>query len=149
MEEEQMNPQDRLEIANTLARYGHVVDRGDLDRLDSVFTSDVRYDMSSVGLPVMVGVDALRAGALRLGPQNPVAHHTTDVMVLEGDEGEAVVESKGFMLTVEGTVRSVTHHDVLRRTPAGWRIASRTLIPQTVPLGGLLDAATTSHGGEA
>jgi ketosteroid isomerase-like protein len=144
-----MNPQDRLEIADTLARYGHVVDRGDLDRLDSVFTSDVRYDMSSVGLPVMVGIDALRAGALRLGAQNPVAHHTTDVMVLEGDEDEAVVESKGFMLTVEGAVRSVTHHDVLHRTAAGWRIASRALIPQTVPLGGLLGTATGSDSAGA
>ena len=139
-----MNVQDRLDIAETLARYGHVVDRGELDRLDSVFTSDVRYDMTAVGLPVMVGVDALRAGALRLGPQNPVAHHTTDVMVLEGDEGEAVVYSKGFMLTVEGSVRSVTHHDVLHRTAAGWRVASRTLIPQTRPLGGLLETATAT-----
>lgn len=137
-----MNPQDRLEIADTLARYGHIVDRGELDRLDAVFTSDARYDMSAVGLPVMVGVDALRAGALRLGPQNPVAHHTTDVMVLEADEDEAVVASKGLMLTVEGTVRSVTHHDVLHRTAAGWRIVSRTLVPQTVPLGGLLGTAT-------
>jgi hypothetical protein len=136
-----MNVQDRLDIAETLARYGHVVDRGELDRLDSVFTTDVRYDMSAVGLPVMVGVDALRAGALRLGPQNPVAHHVTDVMVLEADEDEAVVQSKGLMLTVEGTIRTVTHDDVLHRTAAGWRIASRTISPQTAPLGGLLGTA--------
>jgi len=136
-----VNPQDRIDIADTLARYGHVVDRGELDRLDTVFTPDVRYDMSAVGLPVMAGVEALRAGALRLGAQNPVAHHTTDVMVLESDQDEAVVESKGFMLTVDGAVRSVTHHDVLHRTADGWRIASRTLIPQMAPLGGLLTAA--------
>lgn len=144
-----MNPHDRLEIADTLARYGHVVDRGELDRLDSVFTPDVRYDMSAVGLPVMVGVEALRAGASRLGAQNPIAHHTTDLIVLEADGDEAVVRSKGLMLTVEGTVRSVTHHDVLHRTTAGWRIASRTLIPQTVPLGGLLGTASGSEGSGA
>jgi len=139
-----MNPQDRLEIADMLARYGHVVDRGALDRLDSVFTSDVRYDMSAVGLPVMVGVRALRDGALRLGPLNPVAHHTTDVMVVEAGEDEAVVESKGLMLTVEGNLRSVTHHDIVKRTAVGWRITSRALLPQTAPLGGLL-GATAEH----
>jgi hypothetical protein len=136
-----MDTQDRQEIAETLARYGHVVDQGRLERLDSVFTPDVRYDMSAVGLPVMVGVDALRAGALRLGAENPVAHHVTDVVVLEADGDEAVVASKGLMLTVEGMLRSVTHHDVLRRTPVGWRIASRVITPQTAPLGGLVDAA--------
>ncbi|WP_158589961.1 nuclear transport factor 2 family protein [Amnibacterium setariae] len=136
-----MSTHERDQIVETLARYGHVVDRGDLDRLDTVFTLDVRYDMSAVGLPVMIGVQALADGAMRLGPQNPVAHHTTDVVVLEADEDEAVVESKGFMLTVEGAVRSVSHHDVLRRTAAGWRIASRTLVPQTASLGGRLGAA--------
>ena len=141
-----MNVQDRLEIAETLARYGHVVDRGELDRLDSVFTPDMRYDMSAVGLPVMVGVDALRAGALRLGPHNPVAHHTTDVMVLEIDEDQAVVQSKGLMLTVEGTIRTVTHRDVLHRTAVGGRIASRIITPQTVPLGGLLENPTAGEG---
>lgn len=138
-----MDAENRLLVAETLARYGHLVDRGQLDRLDTVLTPDVVYDMSAVGLPVMEGLDALRAGALRLGAHNPVAHHVTDVVIASATDDEAVVDSKGFMLTVEGTVRSVSHHDVLRRTVDGWRIASRTIVPQTVPLGGLLGASTS------
>lgn len=137
-----MNLEDRLDVAETIARSGHVIDRGELDRLDTVFTPDTTYDMSAVGLPVMTGVDALRAGALRLGVHNPVAHHVTDVVILSSTADEAVVASKGLMLTVEGTLRSVTHRDVVRRTADGWRIASRSITPQTVPLGGLL--ATSS-----
>lgn len=133
-----MDIEDRLDVVETLARYGHVVDRGELDRLDTVFTRDATYDMSAVGLPVMVGVDALRAGALRLGAGNPVAHHVTDVVIRSATADGAVVDSKGLMLTVEGTLRSVTHHDVVRRTADGWRIAARTILPQAVPLGGLL-----------
>ena len=136
-----MNVQDRLDVTEVLARYGHVVDQGALDRLDTVFTSDTVYDMSAVGLPVMEGIDALRTGALRLGAQNPVAHHVTDIVISAGDGDEVSVESKGLMLTVDGAVRSVTHHDVVRRTIDGWRIARRTIIPQRSPLGGLLDAA--------
>lgn len=137
-----MDTEDRLLVAETLARYGHVVDRGRLDRLDTVFTPDVVYDMSAVGLPVMQGVEALRSGALQLGAHNPVAHHVTDVVIDSATDDEAIAESKGFMITVEGTIRSVTHHDVVRRTADGWRIASRTILPQTVPLGGLLSASS-------
>jgi 3-phenylpropionate/cinnamic acid dioxygenase small subunit len=134
-----MNLEDRLDVSEVLARYGHVVDRGELHRLGAVFTADVVYDMSAVGLPVMQGIDALRDGALRLGAQNPVAHHVTDILVSAGEGDEVNVESKGLMLTVEGAVRSVTHHDIVRRTVDGWRIARRTIIPQRRPLGGLVD----------
>lgn len=136
-----MDLQDRLDVAEVLARYGHVVDRGALDRLDTVFTADTVYDMSAVGLPVMQGIEALRDGAVRLGAQNPIAHHVTDIVVSARDRDEVGVESKGLMLTVDGTVRSVTHHDVVRRTADGWRIARRVIVPQRAPLGGLLDAA--------
>lgn len=139
-----MDASDRIEVGETLARYGHVVDRGELDRLQEVFTVDATYDMSAVGLPVMHGVEALRAGALRLGPHNPVAHHLTDVYVVSSTTDEAVVDSKGLMLTVEGTLRSVSHRDVVRRTADGWRIASRTITPQSVPLGGLLGTGRVS-----
>jgi hypothetical protein len=136
-----MDLKDRIDVGETLARYGHVVDTGELDRLTEVFTADATYDMSAVGLPVMHGVDALRAGALRLGSENPVAHHLTDVVVVSSTADEAVVDSKGLMLTIEGTLRSVTHRDVVRRTVDGWRIVSRTITPQARPLGGLLDTA--------
>lgn len=54
---------DRLDVAETLARYGHVADHGVLDRLDTVFTADAVYDMSAVGL--------------QLGAQNPVTTSRT------------------------------------------------------------------------
>lgn len=140
-----METQDRLDIAEVIARQSHIIDRGELHMLDAVFTSDAIYDMSAAGLPVMEGVDALRAGALRLGSENPIAHHVTNVFVTRDDIDEAEVDSKGFMLTADGRVRSVTHHDLLRRTAAGWRIARRTIVPQRVPLGGLLDVPAATE----
>lgn len=135
-----METQDRLDIAEVIARQSHIVDRGELEMLDAVFTADAVYDMSAAGLPVMKGVDALRAGALRLGPDNPLAHHVTNVFIARDGGDEVEVDSKGFMLTGDGRMRSVTHHDLLRRTPGGWRIVRRTIVPQLAPLGGLLDA---------
>jgi 3-phenylpropionate/cinnamic acid dioxygenase small subunit len=134
-----METQDRLDIAEVLARQSHIVDRGELETLDAVFTADAVYDMSAAGLPVMEGVDALRAGALRLGAENPIAHHVTNVFIARDGGDEVEVDSKGLMLTGDGRMRSVTHHDLFRRTAAGWRIARRTIVPQREPLGGLLD----------
>ncbi|MGH7910938.1 MAG: nuclear transport factor 2 family protein [Candidatus Dormibacteraceae bacterium] len=134
-----METQDRLDIAEVIARQSHIVDRGDLEMLDTVFTADAIYDMGAAGLPVMEGVDALREGALHLGAENPLAHHVTNVFIARDGGDEVEVDSKGFMLTSDGRMRSVTHHDLLRRTTAGWRIARRTIVPQRAPLGGLLD----------
>lgn len=134
-----MEMHDRLDIAEVIARQSHIIDRGDLEALEAVFTADAIYDMSAAGLPVMEGVGALREGALRLGAENPLAHHVTNVFITRDGGDEADVDSKGFMLTGDGRVRSVTHHDLLRRTAAGWRIARRTIVPQRAPLGGLLD----------
>jgi hypothetical protein len=55
------------------------------------------------------------------------AHHTTNVYVQEGSDEEIVAESKGLGLLSNGAVASVTYTDRLRRTPVGWRLASRTL----------------------
>lgn len=135
-----MNTKDRLDIAEVIARQSHIFDRGELELLDSVFTDDAIYDMSAAGLPVMEGIQALRTGALRLGTGNPLAHHVTNVFITRAGDDEADVDSKGFMLTLDGHMRSVTHHDLLRRTAAGWRIARRTIVPQQAPLGGRLNA---------
>ncbi|WP_169514910.1 nuclear transport factor 2 family protein [Humibacter albus] len=135
-----MDTHDRLEIAEVIARQSHIIDRGELEMLDTVFTADAIYDMSAAGLAVMKGVEALRDGALRLGAENPLAHHVTNVFIARDGGDEAEVDSKGFMLTSDDRMRSVTHHDLLRRTTVGWRIARRTIVPQGAPLGGLLDA---------
>lgn len=134
-----MNTQDRLDIAEVLARQSHIIDRGELELLDAVFTADAIYDMSAAGLPVIEGVDALRTGALRLGAENPLAHHITNVVITRDGGDEADVDSKGLLLTADGHVRSVSHRDLLRRTAAGWRIARRTIVPQRAPLGGRLE----------
>ncbi|MFW2232998.1 MULTISPECIES: hypothetical protein [Rhizobium] len=58
------------------------------------------------------------------------AHHTTNVYVQEGAGDEIAAVSKGLGLLPSGAVASVTYTDRLRRTPAGWRLARRTLALQ-------------------
>lgn len=71
--------QDRLEVADLVMMHGHLVDAGELDRLDELFTTDVCYDTTGVGGGVIHGTATLREAALALGDGNPVAHHVTNL----------------------------------------------------------------------
>jgi len=124
-----MDADDRWAITETLGLVGHVFDDGRLDEIDTVFTTDVVYDMSAVGMPVITGVEAARALAGQLGAHGPRAHLVSNVVVVGEDGDQAAVDSKGLLLMADGTLTAVVHHDVLRRGPAGWRIARRLVVP--------------------
>jgi hypothetical protein len=54
-------------------------------------------------------------------------NHTTNTYVQEGTGKELNAGSKGLGLLADERVASVTFVDVLQPTPAGWRLARRTL----------------------
>ncbi|HZX03765.1 nuclear transport factor 2 family protein, partial [Kribbella sp.] len=105
---------DRWAIAETLALHGHLFDEGELDRLDELFTDDVVYDVTELGSDVLVGIDAIRDAALRLGAGNPLAHLVTNV-VITGivDEDTATVRSKGTAVLADRGCISTTYVDTV------------------------------------
>lgn len=127
-----MDIEDRWAIAETLSRVGHVFDDGRFDEIDTVFTADVVYDMSAVGMPVLTGIGAVRELAETMGPRGPIAHFVSNVVITDPVDDGVVVASKGLMLMADQTLTAVVHHDVLRREPTGWRIARRRIVPQRV-----------------
>ncbi|OIJ88997.1 polyketide cyclase [Streptomyces sp. MUSC 14] len=129
--------EDRLAIGELIALHGHVVDDGQLDRMDELFTPDIVYDVSDFGQEPLVGLAAVRDAALALGDGNPVAHHVTNIVVREEADGRVRARSKGLGVRADGTCGSVTYDDVLVRTPDGWRISHRTLTARRVPLNGV------------
>ena len=94
----ELHAEDRQAIGETLSLHGHLFDGGHLDRLGEIFTPDVVYDMSAVGVGTFEGIEAVRGAALRLGPGNPVAHHLANVVVSGGGDGTATALSKGLAL---------------------------------------------------
>lgn len=124
-----MNNDDRWDIAETLSLVGHVFDGGRLEEIGTVFTADVVYDMSALGMPVIVGIEGAREAARQLGAHGPIAHFVTNVVIVSENGDEVAVDSKGLMLMADRTVNAVVNHDVLRREPAGWRIARRLIVP--------------------
>lgn len=132
----ELHAEDRWAIGETLSLHGHIFDGGHLGRLEEIFTPDVVYDLSDVGVGTFEGIEAIRRGALQLGAGNPIAHHVTNVVITSEEEDMVTVQSKGLMIMGNGTFGSVTHHDTLRRHASGWRISHRVISAQRTPLNG-------------
>ena len=125
---------DRAAVNDLINRHGHLVDHGEFDRLGELFTDDATYDVTDLGGGVLTGTAAMATAALALGDRNPVGHHVTNIVVSEVGDDEATAWSKGFGVTADGRVGSVTYEDTVVRTPAGWRISRRVVRARRRPL---------------
>jgi ketosteroid isomerase-like protein len=125
-----LTAEDRWAIGETLSLLGHIVDSGQWDRLEEVFTPDAVYDLSDVGMGAIEGVEAIRQGARQLGARNPVAHHLTNVVITGEDDGAVSVQSKGLLLMADGNVQSLTQHDLVRRLNGSWHISRHVIKAQ-------------------
>jgi ketosteroid isomerase-like protein len=118
--------QDRIDITDLINGHGHLVDAGELDRLDELFTPDVTYDIEDFGRPALVGLAALRDAAANA--TDPIGHHVTNIVITEIDDAQAGVRSKGIGINADGTAGSVAYQDTVERGPDGWRISYRKVI---------------------
>jgi hypothetical protein len=120
-----MDAADRIAIHELLSLYGHLIDQRRWADLDQVFTDDLLYDASDFGVDVTHTRADLLAHWASDERMHPLAHHATNVVISEDPDGTVRVLSKGVGVGDTGRVGSVTYHDVVVRTPAGWRMASR------------------------
>jgi hypothetical protein len=117
-----LSVEDRLDIHQLIALYGHLIDARAFHRLDEIFTADAVFDLSGFDGTRFEGLPAIVA-MMEASEQHPLAHHATNAVI---EPGEPVrVLSKGIGVGRNGRVGSVTYTDRLERTGAGWRIAER------------------------
>jgi len=129
-----LTTEDRMAIHELIALHGHLMDEGQFDRLDELFTKDFVYDVEALGFGSLKGSDALTEASLALGDGNPLGHHVTNVVIVEAWGDSAKVRSKGIGIRTDGTSDTVVYEDVVERTSDGWRIAYRKVIPRRRPL---------------
>ena len=128
-----MSTDDTLAIWALMARYGHVVDDADWERLTDVFTTDGVFDLDSVGRGVAAGIEQLRSCFGQL--DHPLAHHTTNVVVEPTSATSARVRSKYLVVFGDGRAGSGEYRDEVVVSPVGWRIKRRTVVARRVPRG--------------
>ena len=114
--------QDRADIEQVIATYGHVVDDNAWDRAHLVFADDFVFDFSEFGRPNLHGVGELRSA---LEGRKVYSHHSTNVSIFEGEDGVVRVRSKFIGFPNEGPPISGDYRDEFVRTVAGWRLARR------------------------
>lgn len=119
---------DILAIHELLARYGHIIDEREWQRVEELFTPGAVYDMTAFGLGRVVGAAAIRNLWSRPDAAHPLAHHATNIVVSEDADGTVRVLSKGLGVGPNGRVGSVVYRDVVEHTPDGWRFAARTAV---------------------
>ena len=128
---------DRIEITDLINRHGHYADDGDFDGMDTLFTDDVVYDLTDIGMDTLVGRARIRAVALELGEENPVAHLATNIVLRPIGPDEVHARSKAIAIRANGRAGSATYEDVVVRTEDGWRISRRRIVARRVPLSGV------------
>lgn len=125
--------QDRLDIADLLARYCLALDTRDWAGLEAVFTPDASCDYGTLGQPEGAAqIAALVSGTLRT--LDATQHLIGNVQVeVSGDEASA----RCYLMAQHvraGTPGGETYlmggryEDRVVRTPDGWRLAHRRLV---------------------
>jgi hypothetical protein len=122
-----IEPQDYAEIAQLLARYCHIVDSCAWDRLGEIFAEDGSMTVTGIH-DTHRGTDALRE-LYSVKMRHPLAHHSTSLVVLDGDGTAARTVSKWITVRAGGQAGTGVYEDDLVRTTGGWRILRRTATP--------------------
>jgi len=129
---------DIIMIHQLVARYGHAIDAADWDAFTELFVPDATIDYrGGTGRAERSGRDSVvewfRAG----GEQHPPAHHVTNVVVDETADasGPVNVHSKFFApftreQHVPKRLYGGDYHDVVVKTPEGWRFAHKQCLPR-------------------
>jgi hypothetical protein len=130
--------EDQLAIAAVLARYCHLIDTGQADRLaDEVFAQDARIDYS---LEPRIGAKAISDFFVSAtGNRKYTTAHFVSTYAIEGD-GDTATSTCYYQAwrwapetAIFGPLRPAdsvsigAYDDAWTRTPKGWRISRRTL----------------------
>jgi len=118
-----------VEIQNLLTLYTYFLDERKFSIAHEIFTDDATYDMSAFGPEKAIGLPAIVE--LMRKTSHPLLHTALSPLVREDPDGTVRVISRCMAAVDGGSVGVATYHDVVRRTPQGWRIAERLVTPRT------------------
>ncbi|MCU1659681.1 MAG: hypothetical protein JWO57_4337 [Pseudonocardiales bacterium] len=123
---------DRLEIQDLFVRYAHAVDTCDWDLYRTVFTPDAHIDYTAFGAPAG-GVEEIVAFLASVIPDFKSTQHAVANTLLTIDADTARARTICYNPMVRDndgkdqiTIFGLWYHDVLVRTPEGWRITHRS-----------------------
>ncbi|MFE2868644.1 nuclear transport factor 2 family protein [Embleya sp. NPDC059259] len=124
-----LSPLDLAEIHRTLALFAHVFDNGDVAGLDLVFTEDVVVEIGVGPARAFRGIAEFAEYTRGKSAATP-DHHTLNTTVEVDEYGQVQARSRYLGINPAGRLTGGEFLDILRETPAGWRIAYRLSLPR-------------------
>lgn len=132
-----LDPQDRLDILETLHFLSHVIDNREWDHLAYAVTEDVEYLSPRMDTPVSVADLAPAmvlhgpAGIRQAYELSQLAQygsvHVLNTVIEPIDKDTAVTWSRMLLVSFDQRAVGVDAVDTVVRTPGGWRISRRVL----------------------
>ena len=114
---------DRVEIHELPGRYGDAIDDRNWAKLDTVFTQDAEFDLTSVGSRVCKGLDDIKA-FMESEAAHPRTHMMTNIYA-ESDEHAVELRFRIVALIGKGLTSTGSYYDKLVKTDNGWRTYHR------------------------
>ena len=130
---------DLLDVQRATHVYARGLDRFDPQEAASAFTDDAVWDATAVGLERLEGIAAIRGFFERDAAAIADQFHVITNHVVDLDDDGTTARGTNYVFS-EGHTRSgaafkaiALNEDTYRRTPAGWRIATRRISALTPP----------------
>jgi hypothetical protein len=123
---------DRVELHELPGRYGDAIDDRNWAGLDRIFTADAVFDLTDLGVPLLVGLPEIRR-FMDEDAQHPKTHTMTNIYVDETDEG-VTLKFRIVALQRGGLAGTASYYDDVVRTDAGWRVRHRVVTLRRRPL---------------
>jgi ketosteroid isomerase-like protein len=149
---------DRLEIRNLIDEYASSLDDRSVERLVAVFTDDAHFFVSPAGsdesLMAYDGADGIAEIMTLISPFGHTMHVMLNHQVkVTGDTASAFTYCTANHLLGDPPEANLTmalkYKDQLRRTPDGWRIATRQVMRYWQEVHRLLDTSVEEALGPA
>lgn len=129
---------DIIMIHQLLGRYGHAIDHRDWAAFEALFVAEASIDYrGGTSTVVRHGRQAIVEWFQEVGDNHPPAHHVTNIVVDEAADpaGPVSVHSKFFApytrdVHVPKRLYGGDYHDVVIKTPAGWRFWHKQCLPR-------------------
>ncbi len=121
-----LNPIDKIEIYELLARYTHYIDYGHIDDLHEIWTNDCSFKATAPTIDIN-GLDELKTFFRQTTEHSPNYRHLTSNQWIEEVEGKIIHHAYLQVVdVVENTlIASGRYADIVTNTDNGWRISSR------------------------
>jgi ketosteroid isomerase-like protein len=130
---------DLLDVQRATHVYARGLDRFDPQEAASAFTDDAVWDATAVGLERLEGIAAIRGFFERDAAAIADQFHVITNHVVDLDDGGTTARGTNYVFS-EGHTKSgaafkaiALNEDTYRRTPEGWRIATRRISALTPP----------------